>query len=99
MSTNDSLPEACLENSINKEHWESRQYYKFVILSVAIWGTCFLLILIPRIFVFLCTRQQQKKQTNSKHRTVDQVLVEPSFYSRSVTDCQHLNLLLFRSDI
>ena len=64
-----------------QDHYENRQYYKFVVLSVAIWGTCFMLILIPRIFVFLCTRPEKKKETNLKNRTVDQVLVEPSFYS------------------
>ena len=64
-----------------RDHYENRQYYKFVVLSVAIWATCFMLILIPRIFVFLCTRPEKKKETNLKNRTVDQVLVEPSFYS------------------
>ena len=81
MATTTVVPLNETDPECPESHFKDRQYYKFVILSVSAWVTCFLIILIPRIFVFICTARQQQKGRTSKHRNIDQVLVEPSFYS------------------
>jgi len=61
---------------------KDRYYHYFVGLSVGSWGACFLLILIPRIIVYLCNRPQKRSSgAPGKNTRTDQVLVEPSFYS------------------
>ena len=65
---------------------KDRYYHYFVGLSVGSWGACFLLILIPRIIVYLCNRPQKRTSgAAGKNTRTDQVLVEPSFYSRYQT--------------
>ena len=56
-----------------------RDYLYFVGASLGSWGICFLLIMFPRVIVYLCHRPQ--KRTGTKSTRTDQVLVEPSFYS------------------
>ena len=73
MADNGTLPAV-------KDPVEDRFYYYFIISSVGSWGLCFVLILIPRIIVYLCNRPK-RASTGKSTRAADQVLVEPSFYS------------------
>ena len=84
MSDNDSTNDPTLEEELKDPLGKDRYYHYFVGLSVGSWGACFLLILIPRIIVYLCNRPQKRSAgaTAGKNTRTDQVLVEPSFYSR-----------------
>ena len=77
-STEDPPPSVTTENP-PLSTWEKHHFWKFVILIVSLWCLCFVLVLIPRIIVYLCHRPQ--KRTTGKSSRTDQVLVEPSFYS------------------
>ena len=57
---------------------EDRYYFYFVGVSLSTLAICFLLILIPRILVYMC---KQPVKREGKNRNIDQILVEPSFYS------------------
>ena len=54
MSENDSTNDPALEEEPKDPLGKDRYYHYFVGLSVGSWGACFLLILIPRIIVYLC---------------------------------------------
>jgi hypothetical protein len=55
-----------------------RHYYYFVAATTSTWAACFVLILVPRILVYLCNRPEKRDKNSVK---ADQILVEPSFYS------------------
>ena len=73
-------PSIATEDPPTPSIWETHHFWKFVILIVSLWCLCFVLVLIPRIIVYLCHRPQ-KRTTAGKSSRTDQVLVEPSFYS------------------
>ena len=66
---------------IKSDIYEGRHWWMFVVLSVSLWVLCFVLVLIPRIIVYLCHRPQKRTNGSGKSARTDQVLVEPSFYS------------------
>ena len=73
--TNITLSPSQVEDPLGAD----RDYLYFVGASLGSWGICFLLIMFPRVIVYLCHRPQ--KRTGTKSTRTDQVLVEPSFYS------------------
>ena len=68
------------DDTIKSSIYQGRHWWMFIVLSVSLWVFCFILVLIPRIIVYLCHRPQKRTNGGKSART-DQVLVEPSFYS------------------
>ena len=81
MSENTTTTTIMPKDVIKSDIYEGRHWWMFVVLSVSLWVLCFVLVLIPRIIVYLCHRPQKRTNGSGKSARTDQVLVEPSFYS------------------
>ena len=81
MSENTTTTTIVPKDVIKSDIYEGRHWWMFIVLSVSLWVFCFVLVLIPRIIVYLCHRPQKRTNGGGKSARTDQVLVEPSFYS------------------